>query len=225
MTGFDKVMNRKTSEKADLKEAGLKEAVLAQPEHPQPSAKPQYGITALFWVTFLVGVGIAYLQRLNSEEILIGAAIGIGLAVLIGGLVGLITKNVSDSFFWATLVAAFAYISVATDPNYDQVHRIVWAIVGAFTAAIAATVFTKRPFLSASIGAVVAFGCLGIYWLVTRNQSIDLKVDLIAAPIIAFAVAGFVRLLMWLESKKKMPRYLTASWLLAIVIIANYFSR
>jgi ABC-type uncharacterized transport system permease subunit len=97
--------------------------------------------------------------------------------------------------------------------------------VGAFTAAIAATVFTKRPFLSASIGAVVAFGCLGIYWLVTRNQSIDLKVDLIAAPIIAFAVAGFVRLLMWLESKKKMPRYLTASWLLAIVIIANYFSR
>ena len=192
---------------------------------PTVATKHQFGIVALFWTTFLVGLGIAYLQRLNSQEILIGGGIAIGLAVVIGFLIGVITKRLPDAVFWATLVAAFAYISVATDPNYDQLHRIVWAIVGALTGAIASTVFTNRPTVNAVINSLAALICFGIYWLVTRNSSVDFAIDLFVAPVIGVAVTIFVRMLMWLESQKNMPRYVTATWLLIVVILANYFSR
>ncbi len=199
------------------------ETSIIEPE--QTAEKQQFGISALFWLTFLVGLGIAYLQRMDSVEIVIGGAIGIGFGVAVGFAIGLATKNVPDAVFWATLVAAFAYISVASDPIYTTPHRLVWAVVGAATAAIASTVMPQRFIVNALICAAAAGLILGLYWLVARKHSLDLQIDLIVAPLIGVSVAFFVRVLMWLESQRKMRRYITATWMLAVVIIANWFSR
>ena len=191
-----------------------------------PSAnQQQFGITALFWLTFLVGLGIAYLQRMNSVEIVIGGAVGVAIGMGVGFAIGLATKKVPDAVFWATLVAAFAYISVASDPIYTTPHRVLWAVVGAATAAVASTVMPNRFIVNALICAIVAGLILGLYWLVARKHPLDLQIDLIVAPLIGVAVALFVRVLMWLESRRTMPRYVTATWLMVVVIVANLFSR
>ncbi len=64
-----------------------------------------------------------------------------------------------------------------------------------------------------------------LYWLVTSRRSLDLRLDLIAAPCIGGIVSIFIRMLMWVESKRFMPRYITATWLMAIVIVGNLLSR
>ena len=90
---------------------------------------------------------------------------------------------------------------------------------------VASTVMPNRFIVNALICAIVAGLILGLYWLVARKHPLDLQIDLIVAPLIGVAVALFVRVLMWLESRRTMPRYVTATWLMVVVIVANLFSR
>ena len=66
----------------------------AQINSPEPefdpagnrSAAKQFGIAALFWITFLVGLGISYLQRQDMPFVMEGGII----AIMIGLVVGLV---------------------------------------------------------------------------------------------------------------------------------------
>jgi len=60
-------------------------------------------------------------------------------------------------------------------------------------------------------------------WLASIKTS-DMQFDVLAAPVIGIAIAFFLRMLMWLESKHAMPRYITATWLMVAVILGNVFS-
>ena len=59
------------------------------------------------------------------------------------------------------------------------------------------------------------------YWAISKEQSADLNFDIFGAPLIGIGVSFFVRILMWLESRNNMPRYITATWLMVVVIIGN----
>ena len=187
------------------------------------SSKVQFGIAALFWTTFLVGLTIAYLQRLDSPDILIDAFFAIVLGVIIGSVVGFVTKKFGDAIFWATLIAAFGYISTASDPVYISYHRLAWAVVGAVSGAIAATIFTKHIWgnlISSAIGAGLA---MAGYYSLAKNlpNSADLTFDVFGAPVIGAAIAILIRIVLWIEQEQKTPRYITATWLLIAVVIGN----
>ena len=197
------------------------------------SPKLQFGIPALFWGTFLVGLAVAYLQRLESSdggdslEILVGAIVAILIGLAVGAIIGKLTGKLGDAVFWSTLIAAFGYISTASDPIYVPYHRLAWAGVGAVSGAIASTMFLDKWWIRGLASAVGAGLVMILYYVLSDGNrgSTDLTFDLNTTPIIGFAVAGFVTAVMWLESKKSMPRYITATWLMVAVILGNVFSR
>ncbi len=204
----------------------------------ESSHRPQrpilrFGIPSLFWLTFIVGLALAYLQRIEPDgsrdlpEMLVGAMIAVLIGVATGTIFGRLTQKYGDAIFWSTLIAAFGYISTATDPLYVPYHRLAWAGVGAVSGAIASTLFLDRWWIRGLACAVGAGLVMVVYYFLSDGNrgSSDLTFDLNLAPIIGFAVAGFVMVLMWLETKQKMPRYITATWLMIAVILGNYFSR
>lgn len=205
-----------------------------KPSNKSSSSKAQFGIAALFWGTFVVGMAMAYLDRLSrpdkstdSAKVILGAAISVAIGLVVGWLIGRLTKRMSDALFWASLVAAFGYISTISDPIYSFHHSLAWAGVGAISGGVAATMFLDKWYLRGLACAVGAGVVMIVYYVITGGDkgSTDLAFDLNASPIIGFAVAGFVYVLMWLESKHRSPRYITATWLMAAVILGNMFSR
>lgn len=184
----------------------------------------QFGIAALFWLTFLVGVAVSYLQQQDHPLVLEGGLAAIVLGLAVGVTIGWLTRRFQDGVFWATLIAAFAYISVARDAHFDFGHRLVWATMGATCGAVAATILTERIWINAILCACFGELVFLIYFVATGADSLDFRLDLLGAPFIGIGVAFFIRAIIWLESKQKMPRYVTATWLLFAVILGNVFS-
>lgn len=212
----------------------VEETAAGQQLGSSETRKPQFGIAAMFWGTFLVGMVMAYLDRLNrpdssadSATVVLGAGISVLLGLVIGFLIGKLTKKMTDALFWSTLIAAFGYISTVSDPLYSFHHSLAWAGVGAVSGGLAATAFLEKWYLRGLACAVGAGVVMVFYYIISGGEkgSTDLAFDLNASPLIGFAVAGFVYVVMWLESKQKMPRYVTATWLMVAVILGNVFSR
>lgn len=172
----------------------------------------------------MIGLGVSYLQQQDHPLVLEGGLAAIAIGLVVGVIIGLPMGKLQDGVFWATLIAAFAYISVAKDPHFDFAHRLAWATMGAACGAVGSTVMPNRIWINALLCACFAELVFLIYFVVSGVNSFDFKVDLIGAPVIGIAVAFFLRAIMWLESKQKMPRYVTATWLMVAVIIGNVFS-
>ena len=187
------------------------------------TTKNQYGIAALFWLTFIFGLAIAYLQRLDAPSIVAGGIGSVAIGLVVGAIFGLATKKMADAMFWSCLISAFGYISVSSEPLFFQLgHRLAWAGTGAVSGAIAATVFPKNIFVNLILCALGGGIVMLAYWLISKEQSADLNFDVFfGAPLIGIGVSFFVRILMWLESRNNMPRYITATWLMVVVIIGN----
>ena len=192
-------------------------------DHVNP--QKQFGISALFWLTFMIGLGIAYLHDQDSPDILIGGLVSVAAGMAVGAIVGSLAGRMGDAVFWATLIAAFGYIATAGDRAFDWEHRLIWAMVGAVTGAVGAVGFPKKIVPNAIACAASAGAVMFTFWIVTQRQSVDLRFDLFAAPLIGAAIAFFLRSLDWLDSRRKMPRYITATWLLVVVIIGSVLSR
>ena len=195
-----------------------------QAASPNSGKSRQFGIAALFWLTFLIGLSISYLQQHDHPLVLEGGLCAIAIGLLIGAAIGWLTGKFRDGVFWATLVAAFAYISVTRDPHFDFAHRLVWATMGATCGAVGSTVLPDRIWVNAILCACFGELVFLIYAVCSNANTFDLRVDLVGAPVIGIAVAFFLRAIRWLESKQQMPRYVTATWLMVAVILGNIFS-
>ena len=189
------------------------------------SSKKQFGIAALFWLTFIVGISLKYLQQLSGPHILIGGLAAVTIGALIGLFVGQLTRRLADALFWSTLVSAFGYICLARDPANASHLPIAWSTVGAVAAAIGATVATNRIVLNAIACAACATVTMMAFWASGKQQlpvgPMGLDIDLIAAPVVGIGIAVLVRIMNWVESRHHTPRYLTATWLLVVVIVGN----
>ena len=62
-----------------------------------------------------------------------------------------------------------------------------------------------------------------IYFIFFSQRS-GLEFDLLAAPVISAAIGLLVEMIMWVEQRSEIPRYVTASWLLCAVIIGNFLA-
>ena len=188
------------------------------------SPPSQFGIAALFWLTLMVGLALAYLQEQGGLEVVAGGLLSLVIGLTVGLAFGLPTGKTADSVFWAMLVAAFGYIATTGDQLSNSVYCLIWASLGAVTGAVGATVFTNKVFLNAlACGAAAGMVILVSSPMLQRN-TVDITFDLYAAPMIGVAIALFMRIVIWLETKRRMPRYITATWLLVGVIAGSWLS-
>lgn len=193
---------------------------------PEPiDSKGQFGIAALFWLTFIVGLGLAYLQQVEGRGILQGGLITIGMGLLAGGVIGWLTNKLGDAIFWSTLIAAFGYICVCNGVvRYPLEHRLAWSALGAVSGAISATLIRDNWWANLLLSALAGASVVGGFWCFSEGRTADWMLDLIAAPLVGAGVSIFVWIQLTLESKRPIPRYMTATWLLVVVIIGNLIS-
>ena len=57
------------------------------------------------------------------------------------------------------------------------------------------------------------------------GKSVDRAIDTFTAPFIGAVVAVFIAMIRWVESQQQMPRYVTGTWLLGVVIAGNLISQ
>ena len=193
--------------------------------------KNQFGISAIFWVTFTFGLGLSYLQRMRAQDVVVGGLISLAIGMVCGAVIGWLAKRLADGFFWGTLISVFGYVSVVGISNYDLGLRLAWATVGALTGAISGTMLdrnAKAPiqrsdFKVCLMAAAAAFVTMFGYATFGR-MTFDLNLDKYGAPLIGIAVVFFVKLILWVENQHLMPRYITATWLLVIILVGNTFT-
>ena len=151
----------------------------SEPAESQKSKGQQYGITALFWVTFLAGLTISYFQRLDAPEIIEGGIASIVIGLFVGVVIGGLSGNLRNAIFWSTLIAAFGYMSVAKDPHFDVWHRVAWGTVGATCGAVGCSLLVNRFFFNAILcGLFAELVMIGFAWLAGINSS-DMRFDVL----------------------------------------------
>lgn len=185
----------------------------------------QFGISAIFWVTFMIALSITYLQRSSSSpNLLIEGVVAVAIGIAVGAIIGAFTKQLTNTIIWSTLIAAFGFICVSADSHFTTPLRITWATVGAFSGSVGASVFPNRFPLNAIASAVAAaiVMCIYLFLIVGKATSIQM-VDAVAAPIIGFLVGTLIQLLGWMEEQKKISRYFMATLMMVMIIIGSLF--
>lgn len=192
------------------------------------ATKQQFKISSLFWITFFVAAIIAYLQRTTSAGEVKNWWIFLVDGVVFGTLISLPSRRFIEGIFWGVLIAAFGFISVTSDPVANAQQAYAWTAVGAVAGAIGGTVYLTSIGKSLASAAVASAVMMYVYRVVIvrgMEANVELYFDLCAAPVIGGLVVITIRTIMWAETERPLPRYVTATWLLMVVIAGNLIAR
>ncbi len=183
--------------------------------------RPQFGIAAMLWTTLVIALALGYLRQIGSPAVIGSAAGVLAAAVLVGGIVGWMTNRIADSMYWAVIVSTAAFLSVAGDLAAQSSFRYAWAAVGIFAGAACGSIAPQRVGRRILVGAIAGGAAMLLCSLAMPIHDLEWMFDLLCAPIIGALVAVLIELILWLERQSYSPRYITASWLLAAVIVGN----
>lgn len=78
-------------------------------------ARPQFGINAMLWATFVIALALGYLRQFNSPNLFASAAIVLVTAAVIGVLIGWPVKRIGDTTYWSVVITTAAFLSVSGD--------------------------------------------------------------------------------------------------------------
>lgn len=181
--------------------------------------RPQFGLGAMLGCFVAMGMALAYLRKFDSVQVFQNGLIALVLAALCGLIVGSLTGRRRETTFWSVLISAAGYISVVGETHYGAGFHFAWSAVGATAGAAAAAVSTglpRRMVLSCLSGSAPM-----LIYFAFFSQRAGLEFDLLAAAVVGALIGLLVEIIMWLERQSRIPRYVTASWLLSAVIIGN----
>ncbi|MCA9141884.1 MAG: hypothetical protein H6821_11460 [Planctomycetaceae bacterium] len=184
-------------------------------------ARPQFGINAMLWATFVIALALGYLRQFNSPNLFASAAIVLVTAAVIGVLIGWPVKRIGDTTYWSVVITTAAFLSVSGDAAAPAVFRYAWSAVGMLAGAACGAIppgqLPRRVFFGAVAGGAGMLVCS----MAMTVYDLEWVFDLICAPIVGGLVAVLIELILWLERQRYSPRYVTASWLLCAVILGN----
>ena len=184
----------------------------------QPRA--QFGLGALLGCFVAVAMALAYLQRFNSPAVFGNGAIVFIMAALLGAVVGRAVKRTGEAIFWSVIISAAGYLSVVGELRYGVAFHYAWSSVGATSGAAVAMIPAGKLGRRMTVGGL-AGGATMLIFFVCFSHRAGWELDLLFAPIVGALVGVLVEIIMWLEARSRMPRFVTASWLLCAVIIGN----
>lgn len=189
---------------------------------PTTSAtRSQFGISAMLWATFAVALALGYLRQFDSPDVFVSGAIVLATAVLVGGLIGWPVGRIGDSMYWAVVIAAAAFLSVAGELAAPLAFRYAWSSVGMMAGAACGAIAPRQLVRRVMIGAAAGGGAMLVCSTAMPVRDLEWWFDLICAPMVGALVAVLIELIFWLERQSYAPRYITASWLLCAVIVGN----
>ena len=187
----------------------------------QPDRKPpQFGLAALLWTTFVIGLALAYLRTLGSPTVFVNGVLAIVIALATGSLIGACFRRIADATYWSLMITTAAYLSVAADQAYGPLFHFAWVSVGAASGSFSGAISSSRVKRRIVVAGVAAGVAMLLFAPALRTRQ-DYVFDLITAPVIGGLVAVLVQLISWLEAQSYSPRYVTAAWLLLAVIVGN----
>src|SRR5262245_9816279 len=90
----------------------------------------QFGTAALLWLMVTLGMTFAYVTRLTPEDQYRGLVFA-AFALIGAAVMGLVTRNGGDAWFWSVLVTLLAYLAVVGERTPDRSMVYGWAAVAA----------------------------------------------------------------------------------------------
>ena len=191
----------------------------SDPASASPS-RPQFGLSSLLGCFVALAMALAYLTGFDSVLVFRNGLIVLILAVLLGLVVGSLIKRRGDAIFWSVIVSAAGYLSVVGETQFGMAFHFAWSAVGAMAGVVAAAIPAGR-LVARMIAACLGGSAAMFIYFAFFSQRIGLEFDLVAAAIVSALVGLLVEIIMWVECRSQIPRYVTASWLLCSVIIGN----
>jgi hypothetical protein len=190
---------------------------------PSPAIRPQFHLAAIFWILTALGLYLAFLRNEGAQTVLFGAFALLGGA-LWGLVCGALVRRFVEPMYWATLCAAFAYVSVAREPAFDHTFQFAWATVGAVAGGLAGMPQHSRPLLRMLLGGVAGGLVMGGYVLFASGGPREKMFDALCAPVVGALVGLLIAALRYVEVDRRLPRYTIATWLLCAVLLGNLLS-
>jgi len=180
---------------------------------------------ALLGCFVAIAMALAYLKGFGSVQVFQNGLIVLVLAVLFGGVVGSVIKRRGDAIFWSVMISTAGYLSVVGDKQFGVGFHFAWSAVGAMAGVAAVAIpATTNPagrlvvrMFAASLGGSAAM----LIYFTLFSQRNGLEFDLLAAPFVSGSVGALIEMIVWVEQRSEIPRYVTASWLLCAVIVGN----
>jgi hypothetical protein len=182
-----------------------------------PRAEFQFGLQAFLWMFVVVAVFLSYIRTFRPEAV---ATFGLvaTLALLIGGVIGLLAGRFSAAVFWSGIGVAGGYLAVVHTSLYHWTQEYAWPLMGGIagaTAAVCGDGNVRRRMVWSSL---VWLGLIAIYDLSFFGLQYDLMSDPICA-LIAGALFGLgVDLATRFEKWTSIPRHFFALGLVLLAI-------
>lgn len=175
----------------------------------------------MLWTLLVIGMTLAYLRRIGTPAVFLDATAVVVLAAVVGGGLGWCWGRTSDAVYWSLVITVAAFLSVASRRAYGPMYQFAWSAVGITTGACCGLLPHGRWVWRILTGASVAGATMLLFLFTFPVRNIETYFDVACAPIVGALVGLLIEIILWLESHNKIPRYITASWLLCAVILGN----
>lgn len=183
----------------------------------------QFSISAMLWLTATVSMVLAYLRAFDAHQgsdALLGLA-SVGMGLVVGLIAGGITRRWADCLYWSVIGATATFVCAAGYELYAPSFRFGWMLVGAVAGAGAGVTAPGKPLRSLFVGALGGGAVLGAFAVALPKFGAEALIEVAVAVIGGALLGAVVEAICWIESRRRIPRYVTAAALVFAVIAGN----
>jgi hypothetical protein len=195
-----------------------------QPEAETPSrAEFQFGLQAFLVLFVIVAVFLSYIRTFGAETIPKFGLVAT-VALLVGGVIGLLAHRFQAAVFWSGIGVVGGYLAVVHSAMPHWSAEYAWPLVGGLVGATAAVCGDGKPWRRMFCSAAVGLAAVSIYSLSFFGFRRDQVADLICAAI-GGALAGLaVDLASRFEKRTAVPRHFFALGLVILAIAGHWIA-
>lgn len=199
------------------------------PAHSETPVKPpQFSLAALMGTVAIISVALGFLRTFGVETIIAGFKT-LAIAAIAGVLVGLATRRISETLFWALLGGMFAHLSLVGVAGISAEAELAWGICGAVSGAFLGGIKKKNLLPKLFVGACAGGLVIIIYLAAAAYASggsflTPISIfEMLCAFLAGASFGAAIEIVYWLEERTKLPRQVWVAGLILGDILANFF--
>lgn len=181
----------------------------------------QISLRSIFWVMTAGAILLAYAQSLGPLAVH-QAIVYSSVAIVTGGVVGLLFRRIKDAIYWSGLISCMAYLAIAGGRLPTDAIVYAWAVLAAVAGAVSGVIFPRKLWLTMTGMSFFGAGVMTLFLKIYGVPMTDLvKFDVYCAVGIGAAIPAAVFAIMFSESKYPCSRWIMAAWLSMSVMVGN----
>jgi hypothetical protein len=122
-----------------------------------PRTELQFGIQALLGMFVLVAVLMSYLRPLGVP-VVVKFSVIVAIAMVCGGLIGLVGRKFSDAVFWSAIGSTCGYLAVVNAFLMHWSDEYLWPMVGGIVGATAAALGGRKLAYRVGLCSILGLG-------------------------------------------------------------------